>query len=451
MAGVATEQQWKDRYRELVRDFEDKERVWTALEKALRAAAGKLAVAAMGQSTELDRAVDAVLATLGTDLTAPRLDASVSGLVRALQIHGMPGEIVEPPAAGALPPAGPAPDALFRKLIAALGRIAPLAHSTAALELKLDEGIAAEAWEPFVREVADAVALAVGALKAQRDELEKFLEQITHQLSEFERWTSWAEGAAQSRRDDTLGLERTVQAEMRSLHRELDASPDIVTLKSKVQTRLDAVAQQLLTFRSNEERRHAENEKRTGELRSEVSKLKSRTEELGKLCADQENRLMIDALTGAHSRYAYESRLAEEFHRWQRHQQPLTFTIWDIDSFKRINDEYGHEAGDRLLHGVAELMSRNKRGEDFLARIGGEEFVLLLPMTPLAFAQSVAEKLRRAIETAVFRHHGTNVPVTISCGLTEFRAGDTPSAVYERADRALYEAKAQGRNRCVAA
>jgi diguanylate cyclase len=231
----------------------------------------------------------------------------------------------------------------------------------------------------------------------------------------------------------------------------MDASPDVTTLKSKVQTRLDTVAQHLLTFRKNEERRHAENEKRTLELRSEVSKLKTRTEELGKLCADQENRLMIDALTGAHSRYAYESRLEEEFQRWQRHRQPLTFTIWDIDSFKRINDEFGHEAGDRLLHGVAEIMGSNKRAEDFLARIGGEEFVLLLPMTPLAFAQSVAEKLRRAIETAVFRHHGVDVPVTISCGLTEFRAGDTPSAVYERADRALYEAKAQGRNRCVAA
>jgi diguanylate cyclase len=339
---------------------------------------------------------------------------------------------------------------LFRKLVAAMARLKPLAHAAAALELKLDEGLEAEDWEPFVRELADAVQLALGALKAQRDELEKFLEQITHQLSEFERWTAWADDAAQSRRDDTLGLERTVQAEMRSLHRDLDASPDITTLKTKVQTRLDTVAQQLLTFRSNEERRHAENEKHTSELRTEVSKLRNRTEELGKLCADQESRLMIDALTGAHSRYAYESRLAEEFRRWQRHQQPLTFTIWDIDSFKRINDEYGHEAGDRLLHGVAEILSRNKRAEDFLARIGGEEFVLLLPMTPLTFAQSVAEKLRRAIETAVFRHHGAGVPVTISCGLTEFRAGDSPSSVYERADRALYEAKAQGRNRCIA-
>ena len=96
---------------------------------------------------------------------------------------------------------------------------------------------------------------------------------------------------------------------------------------------------------------------------------------------------MIDSLTGVHSRYAYERRLAEEFQRWQRHSQPLSFSIWDIDLFKRVNDSYGHEAGDRLLRGVADLFGRNKRAEDFLARIGGEEFVLLLPMTPLDAAQ----------------------------------------------------------------
>jgi len=159
---------------------------------------------------------------------------------------------------------------------------------------------------------------------------------------------------------------------------------------------------------------------------------------------------MVDSLTGVHSRYAYERRLEEEFQRWQRHSQPLSFSIWDIDLFKRVNDSFGHEAGDRLLRGVADLFDHNKRAEDFLARIGGEEFVLLLPMTPLEAARGVAEKLRVAVENAAFRHHGEPVAVTISCGLTEFRAGDTPTAVYERADRALYEAKAQGRNRCMA-
>jgi diguanylate cyclase len=254
---------------------------------------------------------------------------------------------------------------------------------------------------------------------------------------------------AQSRRDDTLNLQHTVEAELVTLEQEVVLSPDLEYLKTKVKSRLDGVASQLLEFRHNEERRQAEDEQRSSELRKEVAKLKGKTDELSKICAEQERRLMTDSLTGAHSRYAYERRLEEEFQRWQRHSQPLAFSIWDIDLFKRINDSYGHEAGDRLLRGVTELIAKHKRAEDFLARIGGEEFVLLLPMTSLEAAAASAEKLRAVIEAAAFRHHGEPVKVTISSGLTEFRPGDTPAAVYERADRALYQAKQQGRNRCM--
>ena len=127
-----------------------------------------------------------------------------------------------------------------------------------------------------------------------------------------------------------------------------------------MKARLDNVAQRLLDFRHNEERRQAEDEQRASELRKEVAKLKGRTDELIKICAEQEARLMTDSLTGAHSRYAYERRLEEEFQRWQRHSQPLSFSIWDIDLFKRVNDSYRHEAGDRLLRGVAELFGQQQ-------------------------------------------------------------------------------------------
>jgi diguanylate cyclase len=187
-----------------------------------------------------------------------------------------------------------------------------------------------------------------------------------------------------------------------------------------MQSRLDNITRELLEFRHSEARRQDEHERRSGELSKEIAELKGRTDELIKLCAEQEARLMIDALTGCHSRYAYERRLEEEFQRWQRHSQPLTFSLWDIDLFKRVNDSYGHEAGDRLLRAVAELFAQNKRAEDFLARIGGEEFALLLPMTTLDAAATVAEKLRCAVEAAAFRHHGEPVQVTVSAGLTDF-------------------------------
>jgi len=157
---------------------------------------------------------------------------------------------------------------------------------------------------------------------------------------------------------------------------------------------------------------------------------------------------MIDSLTGCHSRYAYERRLEEEFQRWQRHSQPLTFSVWDIDLFKRVNDSYGHEAGDRLLRAVTQLFAQNKRAEDFLARIGGEEFALLLPMTQAFAAQSMlAERIRRAVSQHGIETEAGPVSVTVSIGVASL--GPQVSSLEQllmQADARMYEAKDAGRN-----
>jgi diguanylate cyclase len=459
MAEAAADAKWKDRYRELVRDLEAKERQWTALETALRAAAGKLALAAMGQGKALDAALEQVVVALRPDISPPKLDASVSQLVRALQIdetdradsaisNGAPTS-----GAPAAPDATEIRDADLAKtlagFVAAIARVPALALAAGAVQRQLGSHVTAEDAAALLEHVASAVADVVASLQSQRADLEGFLEQVTRQLAFLERWTGWQQDAAQSRREDNLGLERTFEHEMSGLKRDVEQLGDVATIKDRVQTRLDAVADGLRSFRESEEVRNAENERHAADLQREVAQLKSRTNELAEICAAQESRLMIDSLTGVHSRYAYETRLNEEHQRWQRHAQPLTYTIWDIDHFKRINDQYGHEAGDRLLRAVADILNRHKRAEDFLARIGGEEFVLLLPMTTLDAGRVVADKLRLAIEDAPFRHKRQPERITISCGLTEFRAGDTPAAVYARADEALYKAKEQGRNRCV--
>jgi diguanylate cyclase len=465
MAEAAADAKWKDRYRELVVDLETKEREWAALEKSLRAAAGKLALAAMGQGRALDAALDGIVGALRPDISPPELDASVSQLVRALQIdetgrnaslgagaeHQPAGAIRTASASSASPDSSAVLTKTLAAFVASVARVPALAQVARDVERQLGARVTAEDAASFLEHIANAVAEVVASLQSQRADLENFLEQVTRQLAFLERWTSWQQDAAQSRREDNRGLERTFEDEMSGLKRDVEDLRDVAAIKEKVQTRLDAVADRLRTFRESEERRNAENERHAAELQDEVTQLKSRTKELVEICARQESRLMVDALTGVHSRYAYETRLNEEHQRWLRHAQPLTYTIWDIDRFKRINDQYGHEAGDRLLRRVADILNGNKRAEDFLARIGGEEFVLLLPMTTLEAGMIVATKLRLAIEAAPFKHKRQPEHITISCGLTEFRPGDTPASVYARADQALYRAKEQGRNRCVSA
>jgi diguanylate cyclase len=439
MADAAAEQPWKDRYRELLRDFEAKEREWASLEKALRAAAGKLTLAAMGQDATLDKSLETLSETLRGKGSAVDLDAGVTTVIRQLHAHDTTRTNMQLPD---LP-------VLLGGLIRSLSRIPGFDAAAARLAQRL-AAVKPGGWAALLESVAREVATVVATLRAQREELEEFLEQVTRQLTLLEGFTTWQVTAAKSRRDESAGLERTFEAQMGGLERDVDETSDLAWIKGKVRSRLDAVAAVLQEFRASEARRDAENEKRTVELRREVTELKSRTHDLAELCAAQESRLMIDSLTGVHSRYAYEQRLSEEHRRWQRDGQPLSYTIIDVDRFKLINDQLGHEAGDRLLRAVAELLNRHKRTEDFLARVGGEEFVLLLPGASLDAAFGVANKLRDAVESATFQHKGRRELVTISCGVTEFREGDIPSVVYDRADRALYRAKEEGRNRCFA-
>jgi diguanylate cyclase len=141
--------------------------------------------------------------------------------------------------------------------------------------------------------------------------------------------------------------------------------------------------------------------------------------------------------------------MTEELGRWQRFHQPTCVLAWDIDGFKAINDKYGHRAGDKVLVVVAESLATGIRGTDFVARYGGEEFVMLLPGTSVANGILIADQMREVIGQTGFHFRGIPVSVTISCGITELREGDKPEDAFDRADRAMYQAKNSGRNRVV--
>jgi diguanylate cyclase len=474
MSSTATTEHWKDRYRNLVFELEAKEHSWSALETALRRAAVTLGAAAKGLSEELDGRLEDVVDAIKSKASEEQLQTCLAALSSAIgrlnddpgpgrdwdrgrgpARPDVPGIGLKPVStagsgAAARPAGGVDVDALLETLVDRLAAIGPLRAAVARLRRDLAAGGGGQAdWRRLLDGLAEAVTQVVATLQAQRSELEQFLGEVTARLAQFDDWSALQDRAAKSRETDSLDLEHSVQEQMVDLNREVEHGRDLAVIKAKIQSALDAIAAQLKTFRENETRRRDEQSTRTSELRNEVVQLKIRTAELTKLCDDQESRLMLDVLTQVHSRYAYELRLEEEYQRWSRHKQPLVYSMWDIDGFKSVNDTYGHDAGDRLLQMIAALLSRNKRTQDFLARVGGEEFVLLLPMTDADSGAKVAEKLRELIESKGFHHRGQPVRVTISCGLTEFRDGDTPQTVYSRADEALYEAKQNGRNRCV--
>ena len=178
--------------------------------------------------------------------------------------------------------------------------------------------------------------------------------------------------------------------------------------------------------------------------------LSARTEQLQAANAELALQARSDPLTGLLNRRGLDAQFAFALALARRSGRPLSLVSVDVDHFKRINDTYGHAQGDQVLQHLAQTLQQRVRSSDLVARLGGEEFVALLPDTDIASAHAVAEELRMAVAA---QQHPVVGSIRISIGISMLRPGeDTPTALLERADAALYEAKRQGRNRvCVQA
>lgn len=171
-----------------------------------------------------------------------------------------------------------------------------------------------------------------------------------------------------------------------------------------------------------------------------------------KLFRELQLRSRTDGLTGLMRRGPFEDRLKEEFARARSFKTTFSLLMIDIDHFKRMNDTYGHQIGDEVLRTVSQRLKEGLYETDVIARYGGEEFVCLLPRSIAAGLRVKAERIRQSIESQAFVIGLESVTVTICIGIAHFPAdGDTPQAVLAAADRALYAAKANGRNQVVEA
>ncbi len=199
---------------------------------------------------------------------------------------------------------------------------------------------------------------------------------------------------------------------------------------------------QLNAQRSRDELRNAkqsveEAEKRIGELQAELDKAST--------------LVRHDQLTGVLNRRGLEEAFEKETARAQRRQSTLCVALLDIDNFKKLNDTLGHDAGDAALVHLTTVIRETMRPQDTVARFGGEEFIILLPDTPLEDAQTALVRLQRELTRRIFLHNNNRQLITFSAGVTDFRAGDTQPSVSKRADEAMFAAKQAGKNRVLIA
>lgn len=185
------------------------------------------------------------------------------------------------------------------------------------------------------------------------------------------------------------------------------------------------------------------------ELRARV-KAALRLDHLLRLLAD---RAEIDGLTGLNNRASFNRRWAAEVNEHRRYGHPVSLAMLDIDHFKKVNDTFGHPAGDAVLQEFAGIIQANVRSTDVPCRFGGEEFAIIMPHTAAGDAATVCERIRASLQSHVFRRHPEH-RLTVSIGVTGSQGAVVdlpPEGWIEQADQALYRAKNSGRNRVVAA
>jgi len=193
---------------------------------------------------------------------------------------------------------------------------------------------------------------------------------------------------------------------------------------------------------------HLELKKSKETLLEYAKELKAKNQELNGLLAKLEATAMTDFLTGLVNRRHMTQQIKTKATGLHINQDKITFILADIDDFKRVNDNYGHDCGDLVLKDVADMMKSVVRGEDVIARWGGEEFLLMLPGIDLEGGKSIAERIRQGIETADFRYQEKILSITMTLGVAELDQNLGIDASIKKADEALYKGKHKSKN-CV--
>ena len=289
------------------------------------------------------------------------------------------------------------------------------------------------------------IELIIEGTREERKASRAFLSSLNESLSAVHVGFTESLDEGRALQNETRETREALVNELQAIDQSLASHNSLDALKRTISGHMGAI-NLLLQERESTAARERHLLTRLSTIESKLRLMKEETAEYKKRLTIQKHKLFLDSLTQVHNRAALDERLEQEYKRWLRYRTPLCMAIIDIDHFKNINDNYGHMAGDKALKVVAKALQSALRDTDFIARFGGEEFVVLLPnINPDKF-QKPLETLRQTIKSIPFRFRDAKVEITISIGATLFKDGDNPSDVFERADKALYHAKNTGRD-----
>jgi len=305
-----------------------------------------------------------------------------------------------------------------------------------------------ESWDGILEQIADLIQVIRTRTLQEKQGIEEFLVQLGERFQEVNRQLQGSEKYYDDAHQAGKQLDSEVKAGISGIDSSVRDATDLTQLRADVQTHVDAVLVHMAKHRDEEKKRYQEAKAQVSSMSERLQDLENETAELRSRIKQERDQAKVDPLTGIPNRLAYEERLEHEVARWKRFATPLVLVMWDIDLFKKVNDSFGHRAGDKVLRTIARTLESSIRETDFVARYGGEEFVQLMTGSSLEECLQVADKIRETIKKTGFHFRDQAITITASCGLAELRDGDSVEQWFERADKALYKAKQEGRNRC---
>jgi len=308
---------------------------------------------------------------------------------------------------------------------------------------KVEKGFDLEDLPELMREL---VTLVGKSNSNASEDFERYLINLSEQLTGVQSFLADSRKEQAAVGQSQRMLDAQVRKDVRQLNEAVKTTDEISELKQNVTRQLVGIMRAMDTFKRSEEARESRMQERYEGLMDKVEQMEQETRQVKAHMEEERMKARTDPLTGLPNRAAYDDQIFSECERWARYRAALSVAVCDLDYFKRINDTYGHLAGDKVLRLIARVLSRSLRSTDFVARYGGEEFVIIMPSTSRSEAATALEKLRAAVESSPFNFHGKPVTVTMSFGVTEAKEGDNADALFSRADALLYQAKENGRN-----
>jgi diguanylate cyclase len=301
-------------------------------------------------------------------------------------------------------------------------------------------------WYELLPILDDLATLMLAITDSGQHEFEAYLQQLNERLESFQSNLQAASEGHADNRSAAREMDTQIREQVDGLQSSMQEAADLDDLKHVLENHLEGLLGTMDQHQKQRDEREQEVAARLHSLAERVAHMEQEALGYREHLEEQRQKALIDPLTGLPNRAAWSERLDHEISQWQQHGNTLLLAMLDLDHFKRINDNYGHLAGDKVLKIIASVLRKRLRGTDFIARFGGEEFVLLMPDTAPTAGAKLLEKLRASIEACPFHFKGEPVTITISMGLTAFKPGEHSDLVLKRADQALYRAKHAGRN-----